>query len=180
MNGRLMALSLVALSVLPACATRARTPLAARHRAYERLLSFVEPGMTRRQLYALLPPSCTPSAQHPSLSSFIGIAQYSPHTEQHPLDRDFSLRVQYRLARHSDYPPSSFTHSHHHNVSIDDLLFVHANQKSILSRQNPDDELVRRPTLLGGGFRATIYFDHADYNDLFKYPQIGKPAVKPE
>jgi hypothetical protein len=86
------------------CATQSPHPISARRRAYERLLSFIEPGMTRRQIYALLPPRRTPSALPPSVFAVAGIPIYAHHSELHSLDADFSLFVQYRVANRREYP----------------------------------------------------------------------------
>ena len=169
MNGRLAALSFAALIVLSGCVTSARDPLAARRHEYKRLLSFIEPSMTRRQLYALLPPCRTPGAKPPSLFSIISFVQYSPHTEQHLLDRDFSLYVQYRLANLKEYPLPPFAPGRRNNPTIDDIIFGGTQlmaTPSPPSRQNPNDELICRPTLMGAGIRAFIDLNTTDFTGL--------------
>ena len=161
------AVLLLTFWMLSGCTASKRDPLSARRRSYEKLLTFIEPGMTRRQLYALVPPRKTPTATPPSLSTVIGVAMFSPHTEQHELDHDFSLRVQYRLARISEYPMRSFPQN------IRTISGASASVSGVFpdcsrpSRENPDDELIRRPTLMGPGIRTmTIHFENMAYSDL--------------
>jgi hypothetical protein len=78
-------------------------PLSARQKAYERLASYLERGMTRRQLYALLPPR-RPPIMYPKEpdSPFAFPVLRLPNFELHPLDGDFALYVAYDLATSKD------------------------------------------------------------------------------
>jgi hypothetical protein len=95
------ALAVIAICVLTGCATRPRDPLTIRQQAYERLASFLEPGMTRRQLYALLPPQRPARTNVPGPGIFMfglpGPAGYQ--SEHYPLDPDFQLNVELVLAK---------------------------------------------------------------------------------
>ena len=149
MNGRLLALLLTALCVLPSCASSPRNPLAARQRAYARLASFLKPGMTRRQLYALLPPQRTPtytvsaSPLAPGISFFPSPFDY--RVETHPLDPDFYLSVSYLLA-HPDSAP--VVHRPITSKTIDRFLFGPAFPTNTLrSKQDMDDRLFFSPSV---------------------------------
>ena len=144
-----MTLLLAALCVLPSCASSQRNPLAARQRAYQRLISLLEPGMTRRQLYALLPPQRAPSYTV-STSPFPAGSHFLPgpngyYSEIHPLDPEFHLTVSYLLA-HPDSPPVV-----RHSITqkaIDRLLFGPSfPTKTIRSKQNMEDRLFSRPRI---------------------------------
>src|SRR5687768_2525655 len=89
---------LFATIALSGCATTARDPLAARKKAYERLASFLEPGMTRRQVYALLPPQRPPTTWGPGSVFALPISPFLNQVEFHPLDPAFRLRLSYTLA----------------------------------------------------------------------------------
>jgi hypothetical protein len=179
MKNHLLGITIAVLWVLSGCATNARNPLAARRQAYKRLLSFIEPGMTRRQLYALLPPCRTPEAKPPAFWGTVGITQYTSHAEKHPLDRNFFLHVQYRLANLKEYPLPAFAPGRRHNPSINALLFGKVDSigpfgsKYVASRENPDDELVCRPILIDTDFRhVVIDLGITDFNGL----TVPKPS----
>jgi hypothetical protein len=78
--------------------------LAARQKGYERLASFLEPGMTRRQVYALLPPYRPPTTFHYDARAqayalvFAFPAPRGSQAESHPLDPDFEMEIDYILA----------------------------------------------------------------------------------
>lgn len=97
------ALVTIVACVLSGCATTApRDPLVARQRSYERLASFLEPGMTRRQLYALLPPqrpARTGSVDVPGSSIFGLMGPSGFQSEYYPLDPDFVLHASFILAK---------------------------------------------------------------------------------
>jgi hypothetical protein len=155
MNGRFLPFLFAAFFAVSGCLTSSHSPLAARRHAYERLLGFIEPGMTRKQLYALLPPRLTPSATSPTMLGIGGVYIYALHTEKHPLDRDFSLYVEYRLANPREYPSA--------------LSPAPTSTKRMLSKQNPDDELATRPTLLGPKVphaKTVIEFSMGTYDEL--------------
>ena len=146
-------IAIVAAGLLNGCASQP-DPVLARKKAYERLLSFIEPGMTRRQLYALLPPRRTPVA-YPSrtltVSSMQSADVFLHYTEEYELDREFSLFVQYRLADPAEYPSPRIKISNLEyppgSNAIDELLFG-SWAKPIKSVQNPDDVIASRPTLM--------------------------------
>jgi hypothetical protein len=105
--------------------------------------------MTRRQIYALLPPRRTPSALPPSVFAVAGIPIYAHHSELHSLDADFSLFVQYRVANRREYPSRWLPLPNAPNA-LDRLLHGGVpDQRRVPSKQNADDELVARPTLRG-------------------------------
>jgi hypothetical protein len=145
--------------LLPGCAFREKDPVAARRHAYQRIIRDLEPGMTRRQLYALCPPRRTPTAHPPTLFGFGGGALHSLHTEDHPLDHDFSLFVIYRLANPREYSPRKYPQA----KSIDDLLI--ASQQPWKSVQNLDDELAARPALRGPGINEVSMGLNGTYSD---------------
>lgn len=121
----------------------------ARRRAYERLLQCIEPGMTRRQLYALLPPRRIPQVSRPMIA-IGGIYTFSFPREEYPLDRDFSLVVEFRLASDRDI-----------------ARYLSLQHKSP-SSQNMDDELVSRPFLHGpaGPKHQTLHIGMTTRDDL--------------
>jgi hypothetical protein len=98
-----------------------------------------------------------------------GVGIYAHHAETHPLDHDFSLYVQYRLANRSEYPsrPSSPPATAN---AIDKLLWAAIpDQRQVPSKQNLDDELTIRPTLRGPTVphsRTIIEFSTGLYDDL--------------
>lgn len=156
MNRKIWTIVISTACLLSGCANP-RDPLASRERAYERLLSFIEPGMTRRQLYALLPPRRTPVAHWsgPITMSGVyggGLGLDLTYSERHELDRQFFLLVQYRLADPREFPrlrvdipkPGTAISGN----AIDALLFGSWSEKRIKSAQNLDDEVVSRPDLL--------------------------------
>jgi hypothetical protein len=141
---------LSAASLFAGCAAPPGDNIAPRRIAYQRLLRYIEPGMTRRQLYALLPPARTPLAVPPQFAAVIGTVCYTPQTEQHPLDDKFSLSVEYRPADVRAFPKFRLTPKW-----IDEFLFPKSPPpKPRPSRQNLDDELAARPVLRGPGVPA--------------------------
>ena len=140
---------IVAAGSLNGCAS-APDPVSARKNAYERLLSLIEPGMHRRQLYALLPPRRTPIA-YPnrafSGNSTLSVPVVISSMEVHELDREFSLFVQYRFANPGEYPNPQIEIGDISDKAIDALLFG-SWSKPIKSVQNLDDEIAGRPTLM--------------------------------
>jgi hypothetical protein len=95
-------LLIAAICGLAGCATTPTDPLVARQNAYERLASFIEPGMTRRQLYALLPPqrpAMTVAVPDPGFSSIPALLRPQAfQTETYPLDQNLDVQVEYLLA----------------------------------------------------------------------------------
>jgi len=90
-------IALATMLSLASCATHSPDPLAAQRKVYEEQLLKIEPGMTRRQLYAVLPPSSAPEVTPAGFSgAIISIPLYDFHAERHPLGDDFDLRVEYR------------------------------------------------------------------------------------
>jgi hypothetical protein len=143
---RIFIIALAAL--LPSCAlTPERREQVARQKHYEQLLARVKPGMTRRQLYAILPPIGVPIATPPQCSAIIGFAHFTPLMETHLLDADFSLRTQFRVAKVSEYPSAWPT-------SMD--AFLARGTSTMPSRQNPRDELLARPSLAGPGIKTVV------------------------
>jgi len=143
MNRHFLILAAI-LSMTAGCVARPADPLVARRHGYERLLSFIEPGMSRRQLYALLPPRRTPTALPHMVYNNFYAGNYAYHGEAHPLDRDFSLYVQYRHANRREYP-SGFG-----EVQVGNAIFGPGPEpKPIPSKQNLDDEIATPPILRG-------------------------------
>lgn len=147
MNRTIWTIVIATACLLSGCASP-RDPLAARKRAYKRLLSFIEPGMTRRQLYALLPPRRTSIVVQPGMFTL----PPSPPSERHELDPYFSLIVRYQLANPREYPAFRFDvlkgKSLISNEAIEGLLFGPP-PKPVKSRENPNDQIVDRPVLVG-------------------------------
>ncbi len=143
-----------AVALLAGCASPQLSPQAKRRKAYEGLLTFIEPGMTRRQLYALLPPR-RPPTMVPSIFFIIGSIDRSPHLqEEHSLDPEFSLLVEYqdhrpRKAVSAQPSKAAYTGAISPNA-IDALLFgMLPPVKTGRSKENPDDLLYSRPRLRG-------------------------------
>jgi len=63
-------------------------------------------GMTRAEVYAVLPPVGTPQALPPRLVWFLGAGYYSYHYELHNLPDGRSVAVIYRLEDIDEYPQS--------------------------------------------------------------------------
>ena len=90
---------IISLLLLTSCASPPRTDLDLRSDAYKKILSMIEVGMTRKQLYALFPPMRRPIAKPPRITSICGgFVDFVSHRELYPLDRDFGILVTYRLA----------------------------------------------------------------------------------
>jgi hypothetical protein len=157
---------LFAASLITGCATHTSDPndpfgleqkqeklLASRQRAYERLASFLEPGMTRRQLYALLPPNQKPSSCNENNSPWVlPRPAFDTRTEDHPLDEVFRLRVHYALSK------SNLKHVPITEKAINRLLYGPApNRHLVPSNEDPDDVLTARPVVMRAIARDTIY-----------------------
>jgi len=99
MNARALFFFIAVLVFVGGCATRPVDPLVARREAYDRLRNNIRSGMTRRQLYALLPPRRTPEILPP----LVDCGKCWFYKEMYSLDRDFSLEVEYHLANASDF-----------------------------------------------------------------------------
>lgn len=146
--------------ILAGCAaTQPKDPLAARQKAYERLTSFLEPGMTRRQVYALLPPARIPTYRglpDSELQSILGLrGPFGMTSETHPLDSDFELQVSYLFARSEKPVLKRKPRSGKLRISahaIDILLFGDpAKMKTYHSKQDLDDQLFWRPSVVRKG-----------------------------
>ena len=140
-----------------------KDPVALRQKSYEKLVALIQPGMTRRQLYALLPPKEVPRASPPSAFGGPPTNWYFHHKEEHLLDRNFMLDVEYNLASHREL------HLYENDMKarckqIDEAM-VSVKRKlkdkynqffgrgflivNVASRQNMDDEIVKTPQLVG-------------------------------
>ena len=156
MSLRLFLPAMVALVAFSGCASKSSDPLAARRKAYQRLASFLEPGMTRRQLYALLPPAKRPMAQSCISTSGAFPPACMMDREWYPLDQNLTLQVSYRLANPREYPVTSSSKfpAHPTPKEIDALLFP----RLVPSRENPNDVLLERPHVFvpatGGALHA--------------------------
>lgn len=125
-------LATFAVVALCSCATTPRDPndpfnlvgmyqqeCANRQKAYGGLLSFLERGMTRRQLYALLPPRRTPTIVVGAVDLVFVLPRADFQNEFHPLDADFALHVTY----HPNQTRSPRTrHSRPSQEDMNDLL----------------------------------------------------------
>jgi len=144
---------------------------------YEHLLAKTEPGMTRRGLYQILPPQHTPTASLPVLFS-VDERLYFPHTERHPLDHDFFLAVEYRLARLREYPLPLAPPGRHARMNLMGLLTGPANFRSLPSCENAKDQLFRRPILCEGEASLPVTFDTTDFRGLsIPHPHPAKAKV---
>jgi len=166
MHRILLHLGLAAAILLPGCAGRpeqgalpgvayersSKESVAARHRAYKRLLSFIAPGMTRRQLYALLPPARPPEIDA-ELYSSAGVYTLVFVGETYPLDEDFSLSVLFipvdpmaslRPGRQVR-PPSTVTAKGASKAKTIDQLLSSTSKATRFSRRSfkpsPDDKI---------------------------------------
>ncbi|WP_395746011.1 hypothetical protein [Prosthecobacter sp.] len=146
-----------------------KDPVAMRQRSYEKLVAMIQPGMTRRQFYALLPPKEVPRASPPGLFGRLPLNGQPPsdlyvhHREEHVLDRSFQLDVEYKLASHRELR----LYEQDMKVRGQQLRDAHAALKrklkdkhadllgrgglwvTVTSRQNMDDEIVKTPQLNG-------------------------------
>lgn len=168
MSGRSTIFLLAALSILTGCANIPRDPLHQRQRAYERLASFLEPGMTRRQLYALLPPQGTPTFTRSTCLPSWGISALpgpACWTERQRLDADFELDVSYLP---SDGPKLNLGGSRQATVSADaiDKMILRSPEWKIMTdqlnghyKQGMSDRLFSRPVVvrsLHASFHAPV------------------------
>ena len=112
-----------------------------RRKGYERLTQLIEPGMTRRQLYALLPPKkVLATAGH----DVFDLPPAPPSQQElHYLDSEFRLRVFYTLADpgHDIVPSKRLTTAEILSYTWEPRVVW---QKS---KENPDDVLSGRPAV---------------------------------
>ena len=152
----------IALTFTSSCAST-KDPVKLRQKSYEKLASMIQPGMTRRQLYALLPPMEVPRASPSGESIGPPLNWYFRHKEEHGLDRDFMLDVEYKLASHRElrlYENDMKARS----KQIDEAMVSMKRRLkdgykqffgrgfliiNVASRQNMDDEIVKTPELVG-------------------------------
>lgn len=145
-------LSIVLGLVLSGCASSRSDPRGVRRNGYCRISSHLTSGMTRRQLYALLPPAETPRAEPAALFSLDGASvTYFPHTERYRIDREFEVIAQFRLATARDY--QSYQRLATRNYSSIDAMTKPIPQ--VASVQNMDDELLSSPEVVLRGATST-------------------------
>ena len=164
--------ALVVMLSLASCAMPP-DPLAAQRKVYEERLKKIEPGMTRRQLYALLPPCRTPTADPPVLRQIVSLPMFTLLTEEHPLDENFTLHVEYRLAHLKEYPDplKQFTAEH---PTIDDALSKEPVDHSCPSKQVMADVLSQRPVLCQRGKSCSTTQTLAFYHELTATHRFNK------
>ncbi len=71
--------------------------------AFSEIVEGIPMGITRRQLYAMLPPAQTPIARPPVMVSMAGVPFFSEHEEMHPLAEGLCVDVFYQLATRKDF-----------------------------------------------------------------------------
>ena len=160
---RLCTVLMTAALIFTSSCASTKAPVKLRQKSYEKLVSMIQPGMTRRQLYALLPPKEVPRASPPSAFGGPPTNWYFHHKEEHLLDRDFMLDVEYNLASHRElrlYKNDMDARLKEINaamVTVKRKLKDKYNQffgrgfliVNVASRQNMDDEIVKTPQLVG-------------------------------
>lgn len=151
-------LPLLLLGVLPACTQLRQNPNAAKQQQYQQLATQAHPGMTRQQLYAILPPLHAPQAEVPRPHTVVGILTlYNPQKEAYALDQNFEVVADFQLADTTGldayYEKKAATNQ---STSIDSLFPV-----IVKSQQNPADKLARSPSVrrIGTG----MVFSSKDY-----------------
>ncbi len=158
----LTVLMTVALTFTSSCVST-KDPVVQRQKSYEKLAALIQPGMTRRQLYALLPPKEVPRASPPSAFGGSPMNWYFHHIEEHMLDRDFMLDVEYKLASHRELR----LYKNDMETRLKEINAARASLKrklkdrydqffgrgfliiNVASRQNMDDEIVKSPQVVG-------------------------------
>lgn len=159
---QLTVLMTVVLTFTSSCVST-KDPVVLRQKSYEKLAALIQPGMTRRQLYALLPPKEVPRASPPGESIGPPLNLYFRHREEHMLDRDFQLAVEYKLASHRELR----LYKNDMNARMKNINAVMSSLKrklkdnydqffgrgfliiNVASRQNMDDEIVKSPQVVG-------------------------------
>ncbi len=156
----LTVLMIIALTFTSSCVST-KDPVALRQKSYEKLVALIQPGMTRRQLYALLPPKEVPRASPQSLFPVDSRSNQNLH-ENHRLDWDFQVRVEYKLASHKElrlYESEVRTRMKEIDKAMATLkrkLKDNYNKHfgwgylivDVPSRQNLDDEIVEPPQII--------------------------------
>ncbi|HSJ02241.1 MAG TPA: hypothetical protein VK956_07285 [Verrucomicrobium sp.] len=117
----------VLLGMLGACSTKVETTTATSH--YQKILKDIKPGISRQQLYAILPPFSHPVAKVPQ-SSFRG-PRLENASELHPLDNGHFVEIRYKLS------PSG------PQIDNIDLLMASSADGGMPSVENPRDTIVR-------------------------------------
>ena len=154
-NIRTVLLLLALVIAFTGCASREQRELKTRKAAYERLSASIAPGMTRRQLYALLPPKDVPTASGPN--SIIAVCSDPPADiwkfafERYSLDDDFAVSVEFILARR--YKPRWLSRCAAITPNaIDSLLQgTFGPEKRGRSKQDMEDRVYSRPVIFRNG-----------------------------
>lgn len=140
-----------------------KDPVALRRESYEKLVALIQPGMTRRQLYALLPPKEVPRASPPIAFGGSPMNWYFHHKEEHMLDRDFRLDVEYKLASHRELRLYENDMKARRKELDEAIVLLKRRLKdnydqffgrvfliiNVASRQNMDDEIAKSPQVVG-------------------------------
>ncbi len=104
---------------------------------YRERAGVIHQGMTRRQVYAVLPPYRRPVAVPPQLTGCIGVEFYSYHREVHRIDAHRYVEILYRLANRTEYPVSILNRTM--KIDLDGLTCL----PSVPSAQNRRDVVYR-------------------------------------
>lgn len=136
-------LPILLLGVLPACSQIRQNPHAATQQRYHQLATQAHPGMTRQQLYKLLPPLHAPTAQLPNPYAVVGVLTlYTPQQESYALDQNFEVAAEFQLAD---------THGldayYEKKSATNQPQPVNPAPVTVKSQQNPADKLVRSPSI---------------------------------
>lgn len=142
-------LPLLLLGVLPACTQLRQNPNAAKQQQYQQLATQAHPGMTRQQLYTLLPPLHTPTAQLPQPHTVVGVLTlYTPQQESYALDQNFEVAAEFQLA-----DTQGLDAYYEKKSATNQPQPVNPAPVTVKSQQNPADKLARSPSIrrIGAG-----------------------------
>jgi len=139
---RFCLLSLLTLG-LGACASSKYRDATLRKKGYDRIVKSIRPGMTRQQLYALLPPARRPTAS-PPLTNSPASQGCTQREDTHPLDDVCLLLVRYQLKNPAEYPPPPKSRPHtgkEEPASLEQLMDTPEGYSRtwVPSRENPGD-----------------------------------------
>ena len=109
---------------------------------YETLLKTVKPRMSRRELYAVLPPHTTPAAFPAAFSGrAYSAGLYYAHQEKHELDEAYFLVVEYQVRTESDYEKPAREAAA--KVPLKTKTGLEFEGLPVRSMENPDDIIER-------------------------------------
>ena len=125
---------------------------------YRERAGVIHQGMTRRQVYAVLPPYRRPVAVPPHLTRCMGVAFFSSHREVHRIDAHRYVEILYRLADHTEYPVSTLNGTK--KIDLAGLLYL-SNLPTAPSAQNRHDVVYRATDVTVSNSEARGWAFHA-------------------